>query len=1638
MDPLGPWATYNPSYTRLTGTAGSYQGTAPSGRGNFGSPHHASPTGNNSLENTAVTGLQSANSQLLLQTAHSSTSVPNRELMGHTSMAAAFGSGSFLTQTSGSYDPVFSTLFHHPEQKLANYGPCATSNPPKHSLQHTSATKQNALESEITRVREKQQSSTYFEQQAAGSPSSLSSTPSWSHQTNVQIPSPFGILPHETVGNGVEKGSSICEGDFNVQFTPNQNLNNMNSQLSPALEYSKSSSDYNKIQIRKPDTLLSPGRTAFTPASSAATSATFYQHSPATFSNVGAVSSRDSTSVVCATTYRNDNNKCQQQLPGVSDFVSSGKGFVSPAQLPTPYHQASLDTKLYSEFNSSEHMTQAPLPEEHSQSPPVNFSPLNNGRQTVTFTRNENGGTCSTSISSGSVPTSLGVEEQHGKRALGVLQQTIHKCQSNSDASFHMQQYSSSLVDSANYGSSPSFSTTETKSYSEPLLCIANDSLKHGQSDCGNLTQTHSPASMQSHPSPLGHVPSPLGHVPSPLGHVPSPLGHVPSPLSHVPSPLSHVQSPRGHVPSPLGHNPSPHSHNLSPHAHASSPAYPVYHSPVGMVPSASYVQPLSPEVSLRQCPTVDERSKIVSHSADSEPCSTNSLRVLPKSKIPSHHVINRTSGSAGVAQRQKLDECDIKDGYNEDSDLHRKGNRQDNTCRKQNVIPQMKEESVEDESSPYYKVCINERDGGDSSAATMLSVVQTPNLPQTSTLLQPQDILEPSVSMEQEGYIESSSSCSEQASNDIDKHAATGYSAALQQEGEPLCTGLLSTGEVTEAQTKEHSSHLIRATSEGQQLVSAEEAVTQNSASSYVTHIDRNREQQDTDSRNNSLNEKLVSPKASVVCENVLKQRSETFQDSVDVSDNEYQSATASVTQPVVTDLPSVQQSSDSIRQISEVVNMSSEMKSDSQQPSDLAESFNEINRKVTLINIEDDLECLLEDSSVYSHMTLEQDVKMSKQKYFLQNRSGFLDGYMKFLNEERRISVTKSKSTEKSADKDTQKKVRRKRIAKNADISGTSTKVLKQSQQDEDWEESSYTSDVTSDTSDTENMRSKGKRTEWMSRDSGHQEDEGSERKRQKLDKEDEPEKQKKNAKDSRGKSLQRSTIQLRRNSSSNPELSSKCNSFQSSYSNDPQSLDSQNSHEKEQRKRSRNVKDQVIAKRKMSEHKEDQTVYLPRREMTPRKAKEISNTKKYNLEEFEEDSDSEDMDSDPAWTPAAKEPSDDDNVNKRRSRRSRYMLPNCKRTRHASPDGTRPGGTEDVEVSKLRGNRTRQSRTRTHAAAISQNSQSLARPDMPSGASYSPVREVIADTNFRSGDFVIMKSDTAMEHPPLWRIDGRTLLQKYESFEQSGKTLYRNISTYTSWSPQNRHIYQQVAVRFVVQNNFETVVELQKNSICDDHQSHVEQSITETAKYYNSFEVYIQTLISQALDSNFLTEVLREHDDYFLTNLKTVDEVTEERMEHLLRIAKWPNTLRTSVGTWPCFNVIDEPTDGDGEGAMPCIACEHSSATARVQMYGQPYDRTTLEGCPPDPKLASQKDFLLCKVCVSRVELYNKVAHQKYHMYVECAKRVADKRSSNPSKDSMEILNELLADELWLRELFLTVRHVWAAIDTLDNMA
>ncbi|XP_063243308.1 glutamic acid-rich protein-like isoform X2 [Bacillus rossius redtenbacheri] len=89
---------------------------------------------------------------------------------------------------------------------------------------------------------------------------------------------------------------------------------------------------------------------------------------------------------------------------------------------------------------------------------------------------------------------------------------------------------------------------------------------------------------------------------------------------------------------------------------------------------------------------------------------------------------------------------------------------------------------------------------------------------------------------------------------------------------------------------------------------------------------------------------------------------------------------------------------------------------------------------------------------------------------------------------------------------------------------------------------------------------------------------------------------------------------------------------------------------------------------------------------------------------------------------------------------------------------------------------------------------------------------------EKEFTSGAFVVLKTDMVNPEgdPPIWKIDGKALLQKYVPFQQDGKTLYKNTSTYSGWSTSNRDSYYPAPIVFKMQNRKETIVEFLKDNV------------------------------------------------------------------------------------------------------------------------------------------------------------------------------------------------------------------------------
>lgn len=546
MEPVpGPWQY---TYNRLAGVQGAASNEL---------HHHFAQAATNSAlsgHNSAV-GVPSTTSQLLLQAAHSAS--------------PAFNPSSFLNAPTVSYDAMFSPFLHH-QPKPAHFNAInAQHRQVIAQAQAQAAVTKQATEVELIRENYSQQhqtlaahSGSYFDQSVT--PVSAASL-AW--QGNNQLPSPFGILPHESVvplspGPSTTKSSATAAAvyeNFNTHFAA-QPLNHVNAILkstarapSPQLNANKStavSSAPNSGTYYH--TSLPYGATGslqsnYSPNSKQSTSQQQHQQQlqQSVYTNVGSKSYSTSTGsssssqinqqsciVSTPSSPSKDYRVSSQIIPTTHASISSMyisnstsktekascrpapanleiSDFIHPpSKPPTPHQiQTKAQTKIYPDYVSSNNVERRVAIDEkllQQQSSPISFSIIDaSGRLNY----------------SGSNSSAKNAATARNNNSVNVQQQS--QTQYQQSASNYRQQFASGS-DAQEYALA-----SRTKANSSTESQYSSNSAQNGSKDCGAsvvVPRRPSPLQSNSQASPLGHVPSPAYPMyNSPLNSMASP-----------------------------------------------------------------------------------------------------------------------------------------------------------------------------------------------------------------------------------------------------------------------------------------------------------------------------------------------------------------------------------------------------------------------------------------------------------------------------------------------------------------------------------------------------------------------------------------------------------------------------------------------------------------------------------------------------------------------------------------------------------------------------------------------------------------------------------------------------------------------------------------------------------------------------------------------------------------------------------------------------------------------------------------------------------------------------------------------------------------------------------------------------------
>jgi len=329
-----------------------------------------------------------------------------------------------------------------------------------------------------------------------------------------------------------------------------------------------------------------------------------------------------------------------------------------------------------------------------------------------------------------------------------------------------------------------------------------------------------------------------------------------------------------------------------------------------------------------------------------------------------------------------------------------------------------------------------------------------------------------------------------------------------------------------------------------------------------------------------------------------------------------------------------------------------------------------------------------------------------------------------------------------------------------------------------------------------------------------------------------------------------------------------------------------------------------------------------------------------------------------------------------------------------------------------------------------------------------------EIIPDNqNLKIGDFVVLTTESKKDNVPIWRYDCHATLQRYNPFYlPTGTYLHKSANIFSGFIQSDRNKFTSISVKFLsADSTTYTVKVLSKSSgwsgpsiskpTIEEPKAPTDkrgQSKKETSGHQEAFEVYIQALISQGLDSNFLEEIISDNDEYFLNNIEKITKVTNERLSKLPdAIKEWTSNFKQQIDL--CSTLCSKPLSSTSHHkSKKCTACNHPTApiTILIQLSGKPYIKTTLKLDKANESKAVGGSFELCQKCDKLTELYHKLTHQKYLLYQVCQTVIDSRKKSSPSMESATVLNELLADSKWLKEQFSRIQDTWADVDCLQK--
>ncbi|XP_014665440.1 PREDICTED: uncharacterized protein LOC106807576 [Priapulus caudatus] len=287
------------------------------------------------------------------------------------------------------------------------------------------------------------------------------------------------------------------------------------------------------------------------------------------------------------------------------------------------------------------------------------------------------------------------------------------------------------------------------------------------------------------------------------------------------------------------------------------------------------------------------------------------------------------------------------------------------------------------------------------------------------------------------------------------------------------------------------------------------------------------------------------------------------------------------------------------------------------------------------------------------------------------------------------------------------------------------------------------------------------------------------------------------------------------------------------------------------------------------------------------------------------------------------------------------------------------------------------------------------------------------------FKKGSFIVLKSDADSPDCTLWRVEG-DILHKFLPCDDRPKGFYKGTPSYSCWPDTSPSSYKDVKVKILKQTPscINMVIEAVEDFYTQELPTLTDADTLalEANPLRDTFTVYTQILLSQVLDHSFLLEVRKENDEYFLTTLKKVEAIANDKKTLMQKKVNWSNSnYEGALAAHPYF----AQTPGDNP-LEPCQACKVISrpASRYIELYGNTYKKDTF--LPLTFQKPPQK-FHMCTICTDLSEVLHSLTHIHYRLFRHCLDKVEGLKEENPNVEPREILETCLQNRVWVNQIF-----------------